>query len=51
MGFNQGEIDVLCRADAQTVCDAEQPFLNGSLQQFTGEFTCGGGGSQPMARM
>jgi hypothetical protein len=33
------------------VGDAVKAFLNGSLQQFTSEFTCGGGGGQQMGRM
>ena len=50
MGFNQVGIDVLYGADAQTVGDAVKAFLSGSLQHFTSEFTCGGGGQQ-MGRM
>jgi len=46
MGFNQVGIDVYYGADAQTVADAVQAFLNGSLPRFTSEFTCGGGGGQ-----
>jgi len=52
MGFNQVGIAVLYGADAQTVGDAVKAFLNGTLPQFTSEFTCGGGGGgQPMGRM
>jgi predicted Fe-Mo cluster-binding NifX family protein len=44
MGFNQVGIDVLYGGSAQTVKDAVDALLNGSLQRFTPEFTCGGGG-------
>ena len=44
MGFNQVGIDVLYGAGAQTVKDAVDAFLNGNLQRFTSDFTCGGGG-------
>lgn len=44
MGFNQVGIDVLYGGNAQTVKDAVDGFLKGSLQQFTTDFTCGGGG-------
>ena len=47
MGFNQVGIHVLYGAGAQTVGDAVNAFLKGSLQQFTSEFTCGGGGGAP----
>ena len=47
MGFNQVGIHVLYGAGAQTVGDAVNAFLNGRLQQFTSEFTCGGGGGAP----
>jgi len=46
MGFNQVGIDVFYGADAQTVGDAVNAFLGGSLPRFTTEFTCGGGGGQ-----
>jgi len=45
MGFNQAGIDVLYGGSAQTVKDAIDALLNGSLQRFTPEFTCGGGGT------
>lgn len=52
MGFNQVGIDVLYGAGAETVGDAVKAFLSGSLQRFTSEFTCGGGGGgQQMGRM
>lgn len=44
MGFNQAGIDVLHGGGAQTVRDAVDALLNGTLQRFTQEFTCGGGG-------
>ena len=44
MGFNQVGIDVLYGGSAQTVGEAVDALLNGSLQRFTPEFTCGGGG-------
>jgi len=44
MGFNQVGIRVLYGNGAQTVGEAVDAFLNGRLQQFTTEFTCGGGG-------
>jgi predicted Fe-Mo cluster-binding NifX family protein len=43
MGFNQVGISVLYGGNSQTVGEAVDAFLNGSLQQFTSEFTCGGG--------
>jgi predicted Fe-Mo cluster-binding NifX family protein len=43
MGFNQVGISVLYGIDSQTVGEAVNAFLEGSLQQFTSEFTCGGG--------
>ena len=43
MGFNQVGINVLHGAGAQTVGEALKAFLDGKLQQFTSEFTCGGG--------
>jgi predicted Fe-Mo cluster-binding NifX family protein len=46
MGFNQVGIDVLYGAGAQTVGEAVDALLRGSLQQFTREFTCGGGAPQ-----
>lgn len=44
MGFNQVGIDVLYGGDAQTVGEAVDALLNGRLQRFTPEFTCGGSG-------
>ncbi len=46
MGFNQVGIDVLYGGVAQTVGVAVDAFLKGSLQQFTSDFTCGGGGGR-----
>jgi predicted Fe-Mo cluster-binding NifX family protein len=45
MGFNQVGISVLFGGGSQTVGEAVDAFLKGSLQQFTTEFTCGGGKS------
>ncbi len=44
MGFNQVKINVLYSGGAQTVGEAIDAFLKGTLQQFTSDFTCGGGG-------
>jgi len=44
MGFNQVGIDVFYGGSARTVGEALEAFLRGSLQLFTREFTCGGGG-------
>ena len=44
MGFNQVGIDVLYGGGAQTVAEAVEALLQGRLQRFTTEFTCGGGG-------
>jgi predicted Fe-Mo cluster-binding NifX family protein len=41
MGFNQVGITVLYGGSAQTVGDAVDGLLEGSLQRFTIEFTCG----------
>jgi len=46
MGFNQVNIDVYHAGNAPTVGAAVEAFLGGNLQQFTQEFTCGGGGGQ-----
>ena len=46
MGFNQVGITVLHGGSAQTVREAVDDLLKGSLQQFTSEFTCGGGAPQ-----
>ena len=43
MGFNQVGIDVLFGGSAQTVGEAVDAFLKGNPQQFTSDFTCGGG--------
>jgi predicted Fe-Mo cluster-binding NifX family protein len=45
MGFNQVGISVLFGGGSQTVGEAVDAFLKGSLQLFTTEFTCGGGKS------
>jgi predicted Fe-Mo cluster-binding NifX family protein len=47
MGFNQVGIDVLYGNGVQTVSKAVEAFLNGTLPQFSNEFTCGGGGEAP----
>jgi predicted Fe-Mo cluster-binding NifX family protein len=47
MGFNQVGIDVLYGNGAQTVSEAVEALLNGTLARFTTEFTCGGGGGAP----
>ena len=44
MGFNQAGISVLYGGGAQTVGQAIDGLINGRLQRFTAEFTCGGGG-------
>ena len=51
MGFNQVGIDVLYGAGVQTVGEAVNALLNGSLRQFTSELTCGGGGAPQMGRI
>ena len=50
MGFNQVGIDVLYGGGAQTVAEAVEALLQGRLQRFTSEFTCGGGGAPLMGR-
>lgn len=45
MGFNQVGIDVFYGGGARTVNEAVEAFLNGTLQRFTMEYTCGGGGA------
>ena len=45
MGFNQVGISVLYGGGVQTVGEAVDAFLKGNLQQFTSDFTCGGGGA------
>lgn len=44
MGFNQVGITVFYGGPAQTVGEAVDFLLDGRLQRFTAEFTCGGGG-------
>jgi predicted Fe-Mo cluster-binding NifX family protein len=46
MGFNQVGIEVYFSGGAPTIGQAVQGFLDGQLQPFTTEFTCGGGGGQ-----
>ena len=46
MGFNQVGIEVYFSGGAPTIGQAIQGFLDGQLQPFTTEFTCGGGGGQ-----
>ncbi len=43
MGFNQVGINVFHGGGHQTVGEAVNAFLEGNLQRFTTEFTCGGG--------
>jgi predicted Fe-Mo cluster-binding NifX family protein len=50
MGFQQVGIDVLHGGDSQTVGEAVDALLNGKLQRFTVEFTCGGGGGGVMLK-
>ncbi len=50
MGFNQVGIDVLHGGSAQTVGEALDALLNGRLQRFTNEFTCGGGGGDSILK-
>jgi predicted Fe-Mo cluster-binding NifX family protein len=47
MGFNQVGIDVLYGNGVQTVSEAVEGFLKGTLPRFTTDFTCGGGGGTP----
>jgi predicted Fe-Mo cluster-binding NifX family protein len=47
MGFNQVGIDVLFGNGVQTVSEAVEAFLKGTLPRFTTDFTCGGGGGAP----
>lgn len=44
MGFNQVGIDVFFGGASKTVGEAVEAFLQGKLQPFTVENTCGGGG-------
>jgi predicted Fe-Mo cluster-binding NifX family protein len=50
MGFNQVGIDVLYGGNSQTVGEAVDALLNGRLQRFTPECTCGGGGGVSMGK-
>jgi predicted Fe-Mo cluster-binding NifX family protein len=50
MGFNQVGIDVLHGGNAQTVREAVDALLSGSLKRFTPEFTCGGGGGMSIVK-
>ena len=43
MGFNQVGIEVYFGGGAQTVGEAVDAALSGALQQFSQEYTCGGG--------
>ena len=43
MGFNQAGINVFYGGGVQTVGEAIDAFLSGTLQLFTQDFTCGGG--------
>lgn len=45
MGFNQVGIDVFYGAGAPSVGAAVDALLQGKLQRFTTDFTCGGGGT------
>ncbi len=45
MGFNQVGIDVYYSGGVPTVGEAVMAFLNGELQAFTTDQTCGGGGN------
>jgi predicted Fe-Mo cluster-binding NifX family protein len=44
MGFNQAGIEVYFGGQVQTVGQAIDAILNGTLPQFGQEHTCGGGG-------
>jgi predicted Fe-Mo cluster-binding NifX family protein len=48
MGFNQAGIEVFFGANSQTVGEAVNAAIAGSLQRFGQEHTCGGGGGGPM---
>ncbi|GLI35065.1 NifB/NifX family molybdenum-iron cluster-binding protein [Desulforhabdus amnigena] len=50
MGFTQVGISVLHGGSAQTVREAVDAYLAGQLQQFTPEYTCGGGGAPQSGR-
>ena len=51
MGFNQVGITVLYGGSARTVGEAVDGLMKGQLQQFTSEFTCGGGGAPQMGHI
>jgi len=44
MGFNQAGIEVFRGTEAPSVGHAVKALIQGDLQRFTREFTCGGGG-------
>jgi predicted Fe-Mo cluster-binding NifX family protein len=48
MGFNQVGIEVFFGANSQTVGEAVNAAIAGTLQRFSQEHTCGGGGGGPM---
>jgi predicted Fe-Mo cluster-binding NifX family protein len=50
MGFKQVGIDVLYGNGVQTVGEAVEALLKGTLPRFTTEFTCGGGGAPQTGR-
>jgi predicted Fe-Mo cluster-binding NifX family protein len=50
MGFNQVGIDVLYGGNTQTVGEAVDALIDGRLQRFTPEFTCGGGGGASLLK-
>ena len=43
MGFNQASIEVYRGGASPTVEAAVKALVNGELERFTREFTCGGG--------
>jgi predicted Fe-Mo cluster-binding NifX family protein len=49
MGFQQVGIDVLYGNGVQTVSQAVEAFLKGTLPRFSTDFTCGGGGGAPQS--
>jgi predicted Fe-Mo cluster-binding NifX family protein len=48
MGFNQVGIEVFYGANSQTVGEAVDAAIAGTLQPFSQEHTCGGGAGGPM---
>lgn len=48
MGFNQVGIEVFYGANSQTVGEAVDAAIAGTLQRFSQEHTCGGGAGGPM---